>query len=74
MTTADDRPLVEALVAACIEAMERGEPEPAARICCERPDLLTKVQKRLAQLVDRGLLTPTVAAPTAIGPCYTGSP
>jgi serine/threonine protein kinase/tetratricopeptide (TPR) repeat protein len=68
MTTADDRPLVEALVAECIEAMERGEPEPAARVCRERPHLLTKVQKRLAQLVDRGLLTPTVAAPAAIGP------
>ncbi len=66
---ADDRGAVEALVAACIEALERGEKTPATRICAERPELLPRVQRRLAQLAARGLIPATDdAVPDAIGP------
>ncbi len=69
MTTSDDRQAVEALVAECIEAMEQGERDPGPRVCGDRPDLLTRVQKRLAQLAARGLIAPSDAGPpAAIGP------
>ena len=65
----DDKKQVEAMVADCIEAMERGEPDPAVRICGERPELLTRVQRRLAQLAQRGLIPATdQLPPQAIGP------
>ncbi|MEZ6038122.1 MAG: serine/threonine-protein kinase [Planctomycetota bacterium] len=52
----DDRSAIEPLVAMCIEAMERGEPDPAPAVCAARVDLLPAVRRRLAQLVTRGLL------------------
>ncbi|MFO1077032.1 MAG: serine/threonine-protein kinase [Planctomycetota bacterium] len=65
----EDKRLVEAFVADCIEAMERGEPDPALRVCAARPDLLTRVQRRLAQLASRGLIPATDdLPPAAIGP------
>ncbi|MEO6594125.1 MAG: protein kinase, partial [Planctomycetota bacterium] len=64
-----DKAKVEALVADCIEAMERGEADPATRVCAERPDLLLRVQRRLAQLASRGLIPATDNLPPAsIGP------
>ena len=66
---AADKAQVEALIAECIEAMEKGEADPASRLCATRPDLLTRVQRRLAQLVARGLVTaPHANIPAAIGP------
>ena len=65
----EDKQQVEALVADCIEAMERGEPDPAARACATRPGLLTHVQRRLAQLAQRGLIPSTdQLPPQTIGP------
>ena len=63
-----DKVAVQALVAACIEAIEQGESDPATRVCAERPDLLTRVQRRLAQLASRGLIPDSDALPAAIGP------
>lgn len=63
-----DKELVQQYVAACIEALERGEPDPVERICNERPDLRERVQRRLAQLAQRGLITATEALPSTIGP------
>jgi len=64
-----DKAKVEALVADCIEAMERGERDPATRVCADRPDLLTRVQRRLAHLAKHGLIPEAPAAlPSAIGP------
>ncbi|MBL9075877.1 MAG: serine/threonine protein kinase [Planctomycetes bacterium] len=64
-----DRHELEARVAACIEALERGQADPVAAVCADRPDLQTRVQRRLSQLAAAGLLpaAPT-APPTAIGP------
>ena len=59
---------VQALVAACIEALERGESDPATRLCADRPELLTRVQRRLAQLASRGLIPDSESLPAAIGP------
>ncbi len=59
---------VQALVAACIEALERGETDPATRLCADRPELRTRVQRRLAQLASRGLIPDSEALPAAIGP------
>ncbi len=65
----DDKKQVEAMVADCIEAMERGEPDPAARVCATRPEFLTRVQRRLAQLASRGLIPGTdQLPPSMIGP------
>ena len=65
----EDKDLVQRLVADCIEAMERGEPDLAVRVCAERPDLLPRVQRRLAQLAARGLIPATDELPPAvIGP------
>jgi eukaryotic-like serine/threonine-protein kinase len=65
----DDKKQVEAMVADCIEAMERGEPDPAARVCSTRPEFLTRVQRRLAQLASRGLIPGTdQLPPPQIGP------
>ncbi|MBL8739307.1 MAG: serine/threonine protein kinase [Planctomycetes bacterium] len=63
-----DKDAVQALVAACIEALERGETDPATRVCAERPDLLTRVQRRLAQLASRGLIPDSESLPASIGP------
>jgi serine/threonine protein kinase len=69
VTTGPDRAALEALVAACIEALERGEAAPAARICAECPDLLPAVQRRLSQLAERGLLPAGAGTqPAAVGP------
>ncbi len=66
-----DKLEVEALVAACIEAVEKGEADPATRVCKARPDLLTRVQRRLAQLAARGLIPGTDSpAPASIGPYH----
>ena len=68
-TPAPDRQELEARVAACIEAIERGEHDPATRVCADRPDLLTRVQRRLSQLAAAGLLPAQPTAPPAsIGP------
>ncbi len=64
----EDKAKVEALVAQCIEAMERGERDPATRVCSDRPDLLTRVQRRLAHLAKHGLIPGAEPMPTAIGP------
>ncbi|MBL8750445.1 MAG: serine/threonine protein kinase, partial [Planctomycetes bacterium] len=64
----EDKAKVEALVAQCIEAMERGERDPATRVCGERPDLLTRVQRRLAHLAKHGLIPGAEPMPTTIGP------
>ena len=63
-----DKDAVQTLVAACIEALERGETDPATRVCAERPELLTRVQRRLAQLASRGLIPDSEALPAHIGP------
>ena len=63
-----DKAAVQALVAACIEALERGETDPATKVCAERPDLLTRVQRRLAQLASRGLIPDSESLPAHIGP------
>lgn len=59
----------ERLVAACIEALERGAADPAPAACRERPDLLPLVQQRLRLLAAHGLLRVPEALPEAIGPC-----
>ena len=61
---------VREVVAACIEAMERGEPDPVSRLCHEQPELAERVRKRLSQLSGRGLLpTDHVAVtPQQVGP------
>ncbi len=64
----DDKAQVERMVATCIEALERGEPDPATRVCGERPDLLARVRRRLAQLAQRGLIPAQEELPTSIGP------
>ncbi|MBK8096372.1 MAG: protein kinase [Planctomycetes bacterium] len=65
---AGDKQEVQALVAACIEAMEAGDADPVAKVCVARPDLATRVQKKLAQLTLRGLLaTGAPALPSTIG-------
>ena len=64
----DDKAQVERMVATCIEALERGEPDPATRVCGERPDLLARVRRRLAQLAQRGLIPAQAELPTSIGP------
>ncbi|HEX5050637.1 MAG TPA: serine/threonine-protein kinase [Planctomycetota bacterium] len=67
--TPGDKAKVEAFVADCIEAMERGEADPATRVCAERPELLLRVQRRLAQLASRGLIPTTDSVtPASIGP------
>jgi serine/threonine protein kinase/tetratricopeptide (TPR) repeat protein len=64
-----DKAELEARVAQCIEAIERGESDPVTRVCADRPDLQTHVHRRLSQLAARGLLPSTVPpTPTAIGP------
>src|SRR5688572_12123160 len=68
-TPADGRAALEAVVAECIEAMERGEQDPAARVCAPRPDLLPHVRRRLAQLAARGLIEAGDGpVPDTIGP------
>ncbi len=64
-----DKAEIEARLAQCIEAIERGESDPVTRVCADRPDLQTRVQRRLSQLASRGLLpTPLPPMPSAIGP------
>ena len=63
----EDKAAVEQLVAECIEALERGESDPSTRVCSTRPDLLTRVQRRLAQLAQRGLIPANDALPARIG-------
>jgi serine/threonine protein kinase len=61
---------VRQVVAACIEAMERGEPDPVSRLCHEQPELAERVRKRLLQLSGRVLL-PTdhpAVMPQQVGP------
>jgi tetratricopeptide (TPR) repeat protein/tRNA A-37 threonylcarbamoyl transferase component Bud32 len=58
---------VEQLVAACIEALERGETDPAPRVCAAQPELLSIVARRLSQLVRRGLLPGDEPLPERIG-------
>ena len=67
--SSDDKALVEAMVAECIEALENGEADPAARVCAGRPDVLPRVQHRLARLASRGLIAnPGPSVATRIGP------
>mgnify|MGYP003346389873 CR=1 FL=1 len=56
------------MVALCIEALERGDRDPATRVCAERPELLPRVRRRLAQLAQRGLIPGPEELPTSIGP------
>jgi serine/threonine protein kinase len=63
----EDKAAVEQLVAECIEALERGESDPSTRVCSSRPDLLTRVQRRLAQLAQRGLIPGDRSQPARIG-------
>jgi serine/threonine protein kinase len=65
---AADKAEVERMVAVCIEALERGDADPATRACAMRPDLLPRVRRRLAQLAQRGLIKQPDVLPTAIGP------
>lgn len=59
---------VDRLVAECIEAIERGQPDPVPAACHARPDLLARVRKRLDRLMAHGLLSMVETAPEAIGP------
>ena len=75
MSTPSDRPTpdelrarVQAVVAGCIEAIERGEVDPAPRLCGGDDELLARVRKRLGQLATHGLIAAIDAAPTQIGP------
>jgi len=65
---ASERARVEALVAACVEALERGDRDPVAAVCAASPELASVVQQRLHKLVARGLLPATLMAPRTIGP------
>ncbi len=65
---AGERARVEALVAACVEALERGDRDPVAAACAASPELASAVRKRLEKLVARGLLPATLLAPRVIGP------
>ena len=64
----DDKARIEVVVAACIEALERGAPDPAPELCGDDADLLARVQRRLAQLAARGLIPDSEALPASIGP------
>lgn len=47
---------VRDLVAACVERLERGQPDPVASVCAEAPELTARVRERLARLRGMGLL------------------
>jgi serine/threonine protein kinase len=64
----DDKARIEAVVAECIEALERGEADPATRLCAGDGELLTRVQRRLAHLAARGLIPDSETLPARIGP------
>ncbi|MCU0866976.1 MAG: serine/threonine-protein kinase [Planctomycetes bacterium] len=67
-TPTADKAELERRVAACIEALERGEQDPGARVCQDRLDLLERVQRRLGQLAQRGLIPSSSPLPGRIGP------
>ncbi len=67
-TPDDARARVQAVVAACVEALDRGETDPAPRLCGDDEQLLARVRKRLAQLAAHGLIAAVDVAPTQIGP------
>src|SRR5690606_21901691 len=63
-----DKARIEAVVAECIEALERGEVDPATRLCAEDHELLTRAQRRLGHLAARGLIPDSDMLPARIGP------
>jgi serine/threonine protein kinase len=63
-----DKARIEAVVAQCIEALEKGERDPATRLCADDRELLVLVQRRLAHLAARGLIPDSEMLPASIGP------
>ena len=63
-----ERARIEELVAACVEALERGDRDPVAVACAKAPELALAVQKRLQRLAARGLLPAVFVPPPVIGP------
>ena len=60
---------VATFVAACIEALEKGEVDPVARVCADAPTLAPQVERQLHHLAARGLVPAMGASPPrVIGP------